>query len=195
MKHFYTCLFLLVATASQAQDNRLFPKVDRSLIASRVWLELSNGPSLTTGGLFAAGPGLSAVWITKNARVLKVKFAYHESLGLFVNFPQRAGELSLMTGVISPLEHATFEVYYGLGVIGGQRHGERQEGSPSRYSFDSTMEFEKVKFITVGIPADLRIQWKVFGLGVDANLNIHSPYFGLKIFTRIRIKKEVTTDF
>jgi hypothetical protein len=178
MRFFYLVLLSMIATSLEAQTHR-------------VWLDVSNGPSITKGDLFVAGPGISVGWTTRNDRPLKVKISYHCALKILSSFAQQTGDLNFMTGVIWPRERSTFEFYYGLGAIGGIRDREREDvsrGSPG-WGFGLPPSPEKDEFITVGIPLEVRLQGRRFGIGADANLNLHLPYFGLKVFTRIGLKE------
>lgn len=155
----------------------------------RAWLDLSNGPSLTIRDPFLVGPGISVAWLTKNDRLMKIKSSVHISPQIFVNFAEQAWELNAMTGTIWPREKTTLEFHYGLGVIGGLLHGKEKGSSSYGFLIDLTTDYEKVEFITIGVPLEFRVQWRVFGLGADANLNLHTPYVGFKVFTRIGLKK------
>lgn len=191
MKCFCISLLFLSATTLVAQSNfKLIPKIDPRTTWHHIWLDLSNGPSLAPGELLVAGPGVSVAWISKNRHLVKIKCAAHVALGFLENFPQQNWESNIMTGAIWQRENTTLEFHYGIGLIGGLMHGkEYYIGDGYSFVFDFTSHYEKIKFFTVGVPLEFRVQWRVMGIGAEANLNYHMPYAGVKVFTRIRLKR------
>jgi hypothetical protein len=172
--------------------NRIFLQDSTHVKANVEWIDYSGGPALTTSpggtGLFIFSPTLDVVMIDKNYHLFKIKSSYRQGVSLFSNFHQFAWDLNLMNGRILKERRHSFEAYFGLGVITGakqlEEYSSRGGAGFSGFNLGSTT-YSRKDFVTIGIPLEIKIQWKYIGIGLDANLNLYLPYIGPKLFLKL----------
>ena len=173
---------------------RIFLQDSNHVKANVTWVDYSGGPAITTGpeemSSFIFSPTLDVVMIDKNYHLFKMKASYRQGVSFFSNFSQSSIEFSLMTGRIAKERQHSFEAYIGLGVISGAKQvttissGSGGGAGFSGFGLGSTT-YSRKDFVTVGIPIELKVQWKYIGIGLDANLNLYLPYIGPKLFLKL----------
>jgi hypothetical protein len=125
--------------------------------------------------------------------LIKIKAAAHQGYTLFENIAQYSNELNIMSGKIKTRNRYSTEFYYGIGIIEGRKRDgiiSKSNGGGDLFSGGGLpwTEYKEKNFISVGIPLEYKIQWRVFGLGIDGNLNPYLPYIGLKGYLKIGSK-------
>lgn len=188
-------LFFPLSLFSQSERfiNKVFGQDSTKVCNRKSWVDWSFGPSITLNPdglyLYVFGPSLDFTCIDKNYRLIKVKSSYHQGFKIFENFHQNSGEISFMTGKINIVDNHSEEIYYGIGIIAGQKHSETiSDGTGGAHGFSVSLpytEYAKKNFIFICIPIEYKIQWRIIGLGIDGNLNPFLPYLGIKWFMKI----------
>lgn len=150
----------------------------------KLWLDLSGGPTFTDQSLTIFAPGMAVTMLTNSGLPLRVKGSYHVTPAILSDASWSV-DVGFMTGGIRQEGKRTMEAYVGLGYITGLRTGEYYPG----WGWIPLGHYEMVPFRTVGVPVEVRAQWRVLGVGFDANINEEMPYFGIKYFVRIGLVK------
>jgi len=175
-KHLIVIFLIPLTTTVYSQRKPLGELIfgqDSSVVKNqKSWLNLSLGHAITIQtdrlDVFVISTSLAFTNINKNYRLIKVKTLFNHGFTLFDNFGQKAGELNFMTGKIKAVSNRSKEFYYGIGVmIGSKRSG--VISYPNSAGYFPYTNYARKDFISIGIPFEYKLQWKVFGVGLDGN--------------------------
>jgi hypothetical protein len=92
-----------------------------------------------------------------------------------------------MTGVVIPVKKHTVELYAGLGVTSGDAFGDEATYQPNT-NYILTF-YDKRHFTSFCVPLEVRLQWRVIGLGLSGNMNADLPYVASSLFLRLGMIK------
>lgn len=190
-KLFCTILFLapLVLFSQENKSKfQLFKQDSVTVINNVRWLNISLGSGITYDpeGIDAlVGFSLDYNWITKKYNYYKINVSVNSGIAIFENFEQVIGEVNFMTGKIKKSNNRTIEFTYGLGMVFGNKRlsilSESKGGTSGFSVFLPYTEYEKKKFISMGIPIELKSQWSRLGISVYGNINPYLPQIGGKL--------------
>jgi hypothetical protein len=207
-------LFIFQSQEVFSQSNGfqyLLMKQDSSDVTKRMDIKVGLGSSITNhpknhdyeGTDYLHGLSLEFNYRTTDFRLFKIKSSYQEGLSFFQNFPQRIGDVNLMSGLIKKQSPKLWiEFSYGIGLVAGsKRTGFISSSSSSEQEFQlkgetigfnlitlPRTEFTRKNFIYGGIPLALKLHGKWLGLGIEGNINPYLPFVRGSIYFIISSK-------
>lgn len=127
-------------------------------------------------------------------KIISVRATYNEELNIFGPTPsEQAWDVGVMYGGIAKSKYGFASISAGLGLVGGVKRGRYlgyNRDDSCGWFFIRIDQYEKIDFLTFGIPAEIQAFWTPFsklGIGVTVygNLNPEKPFAGLLVSIQV----------
>ena len=152
----------------------------------------------STNNWINAGIGAGSAGLSSGAnfshqsgkKLISARVTYNEELNIFGPSPsERAWDFGVMYGGIAKSKYGFASISAGLGLVGGVRRGRYlDENRDDNYGwfFIKIDQYEKIDFLTLGIPAEIQAFWTPFskvgiGITLHGNLNPEKSFAGILI--------------
>jgi hypothetical protein len=144
------------------------------------------------GSSFGISPGVCLSYRNRG-NLISIRFIYNEEINLQIFGPgpspsESVWDLGALYGRNAKTLHGLASVSGGVSLVGGVRRGRYLSNSGGWWS--STDSYEKLTFLTVGVPIEVQLFWtplSSLGIGIYgfANLNRQKSFAGALLCVQI----------
>jgi len=171
--YFLLCIGLIGLILSTGGSFVYGQDISRDSSAQFFWVNGGLGASS-----FGVSPGVSVSYQSRKSLV-SVRYVYNEEFQILGPSPsETVWDVGVLYGRSAKVSYGLASISGGIGVVGGVRRG-KYLGSSGWFSSN----YEKLTFLTVGIPVESQLFWtplSFFGIGIYgfANLNTEKSFIG-----------------